>query len=374
MSTVLGNMEPFKIVLGFATMVDPLGRGFHKSLGNAIEFVEGADKAGADVIRWMCARQNPAENMLFGYKIADEVRRRFHLKLWNVYNFFVTYANLDHWEPVHSTKSVLDQWILVRLNQTNKFVTESLDKFDAFSASVEIGKLVDDLSLWYIRRSRSRVGPAGESQEDKNCFYQTTYDVLTTLSKLLAPFTPFLADIIYKNLTKEESVHLSNWPHFAEASRGRLQDKTLINEMRRVREIVEKAHAVRKERKIPVRQPLNSFSTTQKPISKNLEYLVKAEINVKKVIWNSKTDKFDTKITIELEEESKARELMRKIQGERKNMGLNLTQKIDITNTWIPEDKKLKDWIMRKAQVGRFAIGRFAIGRFAIGEFNVKKI
>jgi len=302
----------------------------------------------------------------FGYSLADEARRRFHLKLWNIYNFFVTYANLDGWKPEESkeieNKSVLDKWILIRLNQTNKAVVEGLDKFDAFTASSEVERFVDDLSLWYIRRSRDRVGPAAESETDKDAFYSTTYFVLCTISKLLAPFTPFLADVIYKNLTKEESVHLSAWPK--ESENLKLKSDNLIKDMQKVREVVEKAHAVRKEKKIPVRQPLSSFSTMQKPVSKNLEYLLMDEINVKKIIWDSTTDKFDVKITPELEEESKARDLMRKIQEERKNMGLNLTQKVDVVNTWIPKDEKLKYRIMRKAQVGRFAIG----------EFNVKKI
>ena len=367
MSTVLEDREPFKTVLGFATMVDAQGRGFHKSLGNAIEFIEGADKVGADVIRWMCARQNPTENLPFGYSLADEARRRFHLRLWNIYNFFITYANLDGWAPSPHTTSyilhpaTLDHWILARLNQTIKAVTEGLDEFDAFSASDSIEKFIDDLSLWYVRRSRSRVGPAADSETDKNSFYHTTYYVLRTTALLLAPFTPFLSDTIYKNLTKEESVHLADWPQIKILSN---KDIKILSEMQRVREVVEKAHAIRKEKQIPVRQPLNSFSTIQKPVSKNLEYLLKDEINVKKVVWNSKADKFDTKITRELEEESKARELMRKVQEERKNMGLNLTQKVDVANNWIPKDEKLKDRTMRKAQ----------INILTLGEFNVKKI
>jgi len=162
-------------------------------------------------------------------------------------------------------------------------------------------------------------------------------------------------------LTKEESVHLADWPQIKILSN---KDIKILSEMQRVREVVEKAHAIRKEKQIPVRQPLNSFSTIQKPVSKNLEYLLKDEINVKKVVWDSKIDEFDTKITAELEEESKTRELMRKVQEERKNMGLNLTQKVDVANNWIPKDEKLKDRIMRKAQVNILTLG----------EFNVKKI
>ncbi len=168
--------------------------------------------------------------------------------------------------------------------------------------------------------------------------------------------------MIYTNLAKNESVHLSDWPEINEELIT--NNLELLEEMQKIREIVEKAHAIRKEKQIPVRQPLNSFSMTQKQVSKNLEYLLKDEINVKKIIWNSKIEEFDTKITPELEEESKARELMRKIQEERKKMGLNLTQKVDVANTWIPEDKKLISRITRKAQVGSISLG----------EFNVKKI
>src|SRR6185369_2240834 len=106
----------------FATMVDGEGKGFHKSAGNSIEFVEGAQTASADVLRWMCARQNPSENLLFSYKLADEVRRQFHLKLWNVYNFFVTYANTNNWTPKEENsfkvEHILDVWILARLAET----------------------------------------------------------------------------------------------------------------------------------------------------------------------------------------------------------------------------------------------------------------
>jgi len=208
MSTVMEDAIPFKTVLGFGTMVDEHGRGFHKSLGNAIEFVEGADKVGADVIRWMASRQNPAENLQFGYDLANEIRRKFHLKIWNVYNFFITYANLDGWSPTHSglgpggkpgislknpkTTNTLDKWILARLNQTIEVVTGSLEKYDSVSATNELEKFVDDLSLWYVRRSRDRVGPAAESEKDREAFFQTTYYVLHTLSRILAPFMTFI--------------------------------------------------------------------------------------------------------------------------------------------------------------------------------------
>lgn len=363
MSTVLENEAPMKNILGYGTLLGEDGRPMHKSWGNSIEFNEGADKIGVDVMRWMYVCQNPAENMIFGYKKADEVRRRFHLKLWNIYNFFVTYANLDNWKPSGNviktgikSSNVLDKWILIRLNQTIELVTKSLENFDPFSASNEIEKFVDDLSLWYIRRSRDRVGPAAESLKDKNSFYAVTYFVLTTLAKLLAPFVPFISDIIYTNLTKEKSVHLADWPKTFKVSK-----KSIIDEMNIAREIVEKAHAKRREKQISIKQALPSFFTTFEPLPKSIEKLIKDEINVKSIFWNAKSNKLDTKITKELEEESRVRDLVRKIQDKRKEMGLNLNQKVDVKLDEIPENKKLVNWMIKKAQISKLSVGKFSV-------------
>ena len=124
---------------------------------------------------------------------------------------------------------------------------------------------------------------------------------------------------------------------------------------------MEKAHAIRKEKAIPVRQPLISFSTTFKPISKNLEYLVKDEINVKSILWNSKLDELDTKITKELEEEMRVRELIRNIQEKRRSMNLNLTQRVEVKNEWLPSDIKLTQWLIKKAQIERIGKGKFNV-------------
>ena len=241
-------------------------------------------------------------------------------------------------------------------------VTEKLEKYDAYSASGEIEKFVDDLSLWYIRRSRDRVGPASESEKDREVFYSTTYFVLCTLSKLMAPFTPFLSETIYKNLTKEESVHLTEWPKVISKSANK-QISKLIEEMQTAREVVEIAHAIRKEKTIPVRQPLNSFSTKTKAISKNLEYLIMDEVNVKNIVWNQKSNKFDTKITPELEEEALVRDLVRKIQEERKTLGLDLTQKVDVKIDKIPTNTKVVQWMIKKAQISKLEKGKFNVQR-----------
>ena len=370
MSTVLEGANSFKTVLGFATLVDENGRALHKSLGNAIEFVEGADKIGVDVMRWMCARQNPAENLLFGYDKADEVRRKFHLKLWNVYNFFVTYANLDGWNPSKSQKvkksnNILDKWILLRLNQTIALVTDSLERYDAVNASGEIEKFVDDFSLWYIRRSRDRVGPAAESENDRNAFYLTTYRTLLTLCKILAPFTPFISDAVYTNLTKEESVHLTNWPEFKDISRISSANVKLLEEMVKIREIVEKVHAKRKESGIPVRQPLLKVKVYGQSvkISKEIVDLACTELNIKNIQFLGGSDKIelDTKITPELKEESEVRELVRSIQEDRKKLGLNLTQTVEVTLEKVPTRKELVSWMMKKAQISSLKKGKYKV-------------
>ena len=371
MSTVLTDENQYKTVLGYGTLLAEDGRAMHKSWGNSIEFNEGADKIGADVMRWMFAKANPAENALFGYKVADEVRRRFHLKLWNVYNFFVTYANLDDWRPgVHKkpgrNSNILDKWILVRLGQTTGLVGSALEKFDAASGASEIEKFVDDLSLWYIRRSRDRVGPAKESEKDANAFYSTTYYVLYILSKLMAPFTPFLSDFIYTNLTKEISVHLSDWPEAP--SEPNADEYELIKEMQAMREIVEKVHAKRKELAIPVRQPLSKvkvYGQEKKSISTEVLKIAENELNIKTIDLLGGTDKIelDTVITPELKEEADIRDIIRKVQEERKKLGLNLTQKIDVKIEKLPVSKKLIQWMLKKAQISHLGEGKFEVKR-----------
>jgi len=360
MAAVLENTIPFKTVLGFATLLGEDGRPMHKSWGNAIEFNEGADKIGVDVMRWMYATQNPADNLLFGYHKADEVRRRFHLMLWNVYNFFVTYANVDNVKCQTlnvKSKNVLDKWILFRLHQLIKTVTDSLDKYEAQTASLAIEKFVEDLSLWYVRRSRDRVGPTVKDGDDKNCCYATLYEVLVTLSKLLAPFTPFLAEEIYQNLmlqrnsTLLQSVHLEAWPK----ARTSYINISYRRQMDEVRKICELGHAERKKLGIKVRQPLQKFEIRNSKFEtkiknskllKEYEDLIKNELNVKEIEWvEGKGElevEFDTTMTPQLVAEGEARELVRKIQDLRKEKGCRLDEKIVV---YAPYPKGFKNYI-----------------------------
>jgi isoleucyl-tRNA synthetase len=370
MSTVLEKKNSFNTLLGYGTVTGEDGRPMHKSWGNSIEFNEGADKIGVDVMRWMYATADPEQNLLFGYKKADETRRRFHLMLWNIYNFFVTYSNIDKWKPnpkAKASENVLDQWIVSRLDGAIKTVTVSLEQYNTQKATASIESFVNDFSLWHIRRSRNRVGPAVGNTDDKNAAYETIYFVLLNISKLLAPFTPFIADEIYTNLTSEESVHLADWPTYTKEPRTKNQE--LIDQMKHVRKIVELGLAARKEAMIKVKQPLSKITVLpgkkEVKIGKELDYLILDELNIKAVEYKSGSDdnetkvELDTRLTPELIAEKDAREIVRKIQEERKKIGTTMDEKIDVELEDWPNG--LEDYIKKNALVNSISKGSFAV-------------
>jgi isoleucyl-tRNA synthetase len=368
--TALYDSNAFKNVVVTGVILGSDGRKMSKNYGNYPDPKEMLLKYGGDALRLylMGSPVMRSEDILISEDQYREQIKGFLLILWNVYNFFVSYANVDQWEPkstglsASKNLSILDKWILLRLNQLLEVVTNSLEKYDTISPVNEIKKfVVEDLSLWYIRRSRDRVGPAGESEKDKEAFYQTCYLSLVTLSKLMAPFTPFMADVIYKNLTKEESVHLADWPKPV----GKIEVK-LFSQMQKVREIVEKVHAARKEAKIPIRQPLagvDIYLSKLPDLGKDLLKLAEEELNIKKIVFKKGKEKviLDTEITPELAEEAKTRELIRKIQEERKNMGIDLTESIIVVNPWLPSDKKLVQRISRKTLATKLTLGDFKV-------------
>ena len=244
MSATLEETEPFKACFSYALLRDEHGAEMHKSKGNAIWFEDAADKMGVDVMRWMYLRHTPANNLNFGYSPGDEVRRQFHIPIWNVYSFFVNYANIDGWRPVTvdgGYQSVaefteLDRWIRSELHQTTRAVTTALETWRPETAATVLERFVDALSNWYVRRSRRRFWRGQQEQPaaattasavdtflarygaDKCAAYQTLYECLTTLVRLLAPFAPFISEAIHRNLVAERvpgappSVHLCDWP------------------------------------------------------------------------------------------------------------------------------------------------------------------
>lgn len=361
MSTVLEDTNPFDTVLGFASMLGEDGRAMHKSWGNSIEFNEGADKIGVDIMRWTFVRHNPERNLLFGYKTTGEIKRQFHMILWNSYRFFVNLAALENWTSAGNKLSnrSLDKWITARINQVSAEVTDSLNRFDAFSATTSVELFVQDFSNWYIRRSRDRVGPSATDMEDKEDCYQTLYGVLEKLSRLMMPFTPFISDMIYNNITGNESVHLASWPT-SEVING--EDRELLNQMEVVRKICEQGHSQRKIQNIAVKQPLSRITVniSEDKHLKNLDLisLIKEELNIEEVIFTTSEDftvALDTILTPDLIERGKLREIIRSIQGARKEAGCAIDEKVNVYLQEWPQ--KYEAEIKRKALVENITRG-----------------
>jgi len=269
MATVLDQSPPFLQNFGFATLLGEDGRPMHKSWGNSIEFNEAADKMGVDVMRWLYVSQKPENDLLFGYHRGGEARRQFLIPLWNAYSFFVTYANLDGWTPqgefdpdypegpAPASENLLDRWILARLNQAVARVSDNLDVSDFYTAAGALDALIDDLTNWYVRRSRRRFWKS-EHDQDKNAAYATLYHVLVKMARLMAPFTPFVTEQIYQNLVRgardgaHASIHHTRWPK-VETRPG---DESLLEQMGMARQVASLGLGARSAANLKVRQPL----------------------------------------------------------------------------------------------------------------------
>ena len=264
-STVMTGQAPARALFSYALLLDESGEEMHKSKGNSIPFDEAAEHIGSDVMRWMFAAANPAVNLRFGYGPAHEVVRRFFLPLWNTYGFFVTYARLDGWTPegaadgAESARTLLDRWILSRLDSLVVEARAALDGYDAMRVTRAIEEFVDDCSNWYVRRNRRRFWK-GELDADKRAAYATLYEVLTTLSRLLAPIVPHLADAIWENLVAgvdaaaPDSVHLVDYPQ-PTAARADAAVEAAVELARRT---VALGRAARSASSVRTRQPLRS--------------------------------------------------------------------------------------------------------------------
>jgi len=235
---------------------------------------------------------------------------------------------------------VMDRWILSRMNGNIQAMTEQ--GYEAYDTPQVVGQawiFMRDLSLWYVRRIRDRVGPSVANGEDKNAVYQTLWTVLTEYCKALAPLIPFVTEEMYRNLTGKESIHLESWPEAG------TMDAELEKNMELVRRIVEKAHASRKEKKIKVRMPLSTLTyTAERALSKDLEAVIAAETNVKKVAFTPAKEKeefpsvtLDFTETDALKKEGQARDLVREIQELRKAKACSIDAKIKIV---LPEKNK----------------------------------
>ncbi len=296
-STALVDRPPFKTVFSYALMRDEKGEEMHKSKGNAIWFDDAAEEYGVDVMRWLFCTVNPSANLNFGPNVCDEIRRRFVLPLWNSYSFFATYARLDGFDPTRADpvpladRSLLDRWIVSRLNQVVATVRDRLDAYDPDGAANAIeGFVVEELSNWYIRRNRRRFWKS-EGDRDKLGAYHTLYECLVTLSGLLAPFLPFLAEEMHQNLVRTvdpaapESVHLTDYPTADETK----IDDALPRDMAAVLEVVGVGRAARSEAGVKVRQPLPAVLVYARELGTmdavlRLKDQILDELNVKDVL------------------------------------------------------------------------------------------
>jgi len=359
-STLLGYGSPYKNVICLGLALDEKGNKMSKSKGNIVDPWEVINIAGVDAMRWyFYSAVTPGESFRFSVGLVQEVNRRLLLILWNIYSFFTTYANIDSWIPQNTSQTVqniLDIWITGRLYELINSVTDKLDKYNIYGSTSELESFVVDLSTWYIRRSRDRVGPSATDSPDKISFYTTTFFVLTHLCQLLAPFVPFVSDAIYINLTGEESVHLSAWP------KGRslnLKEKEILEQMKVVRKIVELALSQRKSAGIKVRQPLRKISIGSPSLSQTLYFLIKDEVNVKEVEWNKKqelTVSLELDLDSNLISEGQAREIIRSAQELRKALGAKLDQKIHLTAPF-PDNPDLVEKIRLRTLADKISLG-----------------
>lgn len=344
MSTMMADgKEPFKNLLGFATVLDQYGKPMHKSDGNAIEFVAAADQGGtipddkgkpttfapigADVMRWMYCRHNPASNLNFGPIPANEVRGRFHIKLWNCYSFLVNYARLDGFDPTESrhagtSRQDIDRWILSDLQGLITLARQSFETFNIMAFCLEAERFIDDrLSNWYIRRNRPRFqSTVSELDEaglaDKWAAHHTLYTVMTTLTKLFAPVVPFLAEAMWQNLrttSDPESVHLCDFP----VADPKLLDEELSRDMDSLLTLVTLGGAARNIAKINRRQPLAEFrvqagdDAIRRAVERFPEQL-REELNVKRVTLHTGQPMLTT--TIRLNKKTAAAKLKDKLK------------------------------------------------------------
>ncbi len=293
-STMLYESVAFRNVISLGLVLDAEGQKMSKSKGNVVDPWEVINEHGADATRWyLYTATPPGQERRFSKELVGEVVRNFLLPLWNTYSFFVTYANLDHWKPDEQTSppqySDLDRWLLSALNGMVRDVTEAMEHYDVPGATRPIETFVGQLSNWYLRRSRRRFWKS-EADGDKQAAYSTLYRALVTLSKLLAPTMPFIAEELYQNLVhsaleeSKASIHLEGWPEYDLTT----IDETLNQGMGLVMKLASLGHAARNKANRKVRQPLSEAvflvgnPEEQRIVEWNVE-LLKDELNVKRV-------------------------------------------------------------------------------------------
>jgi isoleucyl-tRNA synthetase len=249
MAITLDGRQPYGRVLTYENVLDETGREMHKSWGNAIELNEALERMGADTMRWVYCEQNPSQDLRFGYSLAEEVKRRL-LTLWNSAGFLATYANIAGWTPEWGAKPssghALDHWLAARTGQLVAEAESAYERYWTPALTTAFVAYIEDLSNWYIRRSRRRFWD-GDAEA-----FETLWWSLVQALRAVAPVLPFLADHLWRTLVPDgpDSVHLAGWPEEAKA------DGTVLEEMAEVRRVVELGRQARSQSGIKLRQPL----------------------------------------------------------------------------------------------------------------------
>ena len=364
-NTALFGKKAYRNVITTGTVAGNDGRKMSKSLGNYTDPTELMDKYSADALRFLMLSSPvlAGEDFALIDKDVSDVARKLSM-VWNVYDFFTMYASVDGFDSkqaiaVSKLENPLDIWLVSRVYELRNEITKGMEAYNIPSALSNVLLFIDDLSNWFVRRSRRRFWKS-EDDTDKNAAYSTLYFVLVYLAKILAPFTPFLAEELYQKMTGAEfdssvteSVHLLNWPEAGEINQG------VLEKMARTREIITEGLALRmnkseNEEQIKVRQPLTEYIYEGEPLDEYYEQIIADEVNVKSVRAGEKSY-LDKHLTEELLEEGFIRELIRFVQAARKKAGLEVDDRIKLSI----DTEINKDWQdVLKTEVLAVELGR----------------
>ena len=382
-STAIKKSEAFRNVIANGIVLAEGGKKMSKRLGNYPEPAEVFEKYGADAVRYYLASSQvmKAEDLNFSEKGVDEAVKKVLLILLNIFSFYKMYAfptgeaclEKDI-KASSSSDNILDKWILSRIESLKKEITDGYDKYDLNKATRSIEPFINELSTWYLRRSRERIKSSfANDSKDKGMAIRTLKYVLLELSKIMAPVMPFTAEYLYKELKGErESVHLEDWPKVNE----KLIDKKLERKMEKTRELCSLGLEQRSKSGLKVRQPLNKLEVGEKYQDLDSEYidLVKSELNVKNIGYKvglKEEVRLDTKITPELKKEGMVREFIRQIQAKRKKEGLIPKDKINVYFS----DKSLKEIIEKnKEQIKKQVIAKDVIFKEIKENLKIEKV
>lgn len=364
-NTALFGKKAYRNVITTGTVTGNDGRKMSKSLGNYTDPTELMDKYSADALRFLMLSSPvlAGEDFALIDKDVSDVARKLSM-VWNVYDFFTMYASVDGFDSkqaiaVSKLENPLDIWLVSRVYELRNEITKGMEAYNIPSALSNVLLFIDDLSNWFVRRSRRRFWKS-EDDTDKNAAYSTLYFVLVYLAKILAPFTPFLAEELYQKMagaefdsSVTESVHLLNWPEAGEIN------QEVLEKMARTREIITEGLALRmnkseNEEQIKVRQPLAEYVYEDEPLDEYYEQIIADEVNVKSVRAGEKSY-LDKHLTEELLEEGFIRELIRFVQAARKKAGLEVDDRIKLSI----DTEINKDWQdVLKTEVLAVELGR----------------